>query len=265
MYDRASDVTRYLAQIPVARGQLQDFLKRAAWRLVAAFDGDLLKTYGPRFATPEVKAAFNLMSHIEPSELIPTARLKEKASKMIGETAEWLDASDDNRVTVYSIWKARLLRELDGLQGFDASLMRIEGEDPTAIDTHNLPNACAFFDLINDYSRPATDRVGRIAFIELTSRGQLCLSALAHDFSNLSSRTGGPRGLALDVDREGRSPREGFRDPFRGQKDLAHYIGSALYDPRIDAELVECSCNRLVKDIMIKAKMTTAYCLALDR
>ena len=77
------------------------------------------------------------MSHIEPLELIPTARLKEKASKMIGETAEWLDASDDNRVTVYSIWKARLLRELDGLQGFDASLMRIEGEDPTAIEAHN--------------------------------------------------------------------------------------------------------------------------------
>ena len=267
MYDHASYVAQYLVRIPGARAQLQDFLRRVAWRLVAVFDGDLLKTYGPRLATPEERAAFNLMAHVDP-DLMPPSRLKEKASKIIGETAEWLDASDDNRVTVNSIWKARLLRELDGLQGLDSSLLRIEGDEPTAIEAHNLPNACAIFDLINDYSRRATGRVGRIDFIELTSRGQLCLSALARDFSNWHLGIKDLAAWALDIDREGRSPREGFRAPFRserGQTDLTHYIGSPPYDPRIDVELVECSCGPLVREIVLKAPLTTALGKALDQ
>ena len=54
---------------------------------------------------------YNLMQHL-PRKIIPINRLKEKARKDIGETAEWFEESYENILTPCDIW-TRILRELD--------------------------------------------------------------------------------------------------------------------------------------------------------
>ena len=51
---------------------------------------------------------YNFMQHL-PKKIVLMDRLKETARKDIGKTAEWLEETDENVVTLREIW-TRILR-----------------------------------------------------------------------------------------------------------------------------------------------------------
>ena len=99
-----------------------------------------------------------------PEDVVPVERLKEKARKENGECTDLLEAGSETLLTPRDIW-TRLLRELDGLYDFERRILELEGRGPTAIVTTGLPNACAVFKLINEYSQAAAGSSGRIRHI----------------------------------------------------------------------------------------------------
>ena len=219
-------------------GRTRSFLAEVQWKLFANFHRYLWKCYGPRIAKPEEKAAYNLMAHL-PRDLVPIKRLVDKARKEIGETADYLEASDDNRLLPRDIW-IRLIRELDGLDDFEHRLLALEGQDITAIVCSGLPNACAVYKLINEYSKEAAGQAGEIHSIELSNGGTLQLAKMAQDFVSWHFGIEDLVTEALDMDSIGRSTRVGTHQVLSS---LDHYLGEPPYPVERDIDLVECSCR----------------------
>ena len=67
----------------------------AVVKLVVPFSRWFFRTYGPRYATSEERAAYNFIRNL-PAKMIVDKRLEVKAGKEIGKSAMWLDKSDDN-------------------------------------------------------------------------------------------------------------------------------------------------------------------------
>ena len=65
------------------------------------------------------------------------------------------------------------MRNLDGLAGFDESIVTMRGFDPGTIVAQGLPNACAIFEMINTYSVRAAGMRSMINLITLDNKGQL--------------------------------------------------------------------------------------------
>ena len=147
------------------------------WKVSADFPGALFKTNGICIAISAERASYNLLNNLR-EDIVPVERLKEKAGKDIGERTDCLEAGPETLLTPRDFW-TRLLCELDGLYDFEQKILELDGRGPTAIVTTGLPNACAVFKLINEYSQAATGRSGRIRHIELAHGGMLKLAALA--------------------------------------------------------------------------------------
>ena len=114
---------------------------------------------------------FNLYIHTEPRELVVMDRVLAKASRKIGKTADFLEADETNCRNIRDIWKARLMRNLDGLVEFDDSVVSMYGYHPGVIIANGLPNACAVFELLNTYSLRAARMRGMIDLITLNNKG----------------------------------------------------------------------------------------------
>ena len=110
-----------------------------------------------------------------PEDVIVPKRLREKASKDICESTVFLKDPAGNQLIPREI----LLRELDGLEGFDQEILELDGRTPTAIIFSGLPNACAVFKLMNEYSNSAAGSSGFIRNIELVDGGTLKLASFA--------------------------------------------------------------------------------------
>ena len=225
----ARDVVASLAQLPNAddRRAFRSFLAEAQWKIVACIPRELYKTYGTRIATPIERAAYNFMQHL-PREIVLMERLKEKARKDIGETAEWLDLSDSNVLTFRDIW-TRIMRELDGLDDIDHRLLELAtttDQEFTIIVSTSLPNACAVFKLLIEYSKEAANLIGNIYLIEFSDCGLYGLSSLAR---NLLSWRFGLEDLvyaAIDIDNSQRSASLGVHQLSRDTTgDLQIYLG----------------------------------------
>ena len=189
-----------------------------------------------------------------PEDVVPVERLKEKAGKDIGEFTDFMEAGSEALLTPRDIW-TRLLRELDGLYDCERRILKLEGRGPTAIVTTKLPNDCAVFKLINEYSQAAAGRSGR--HIKLADGGMLKLAAHARravtwhlGFEDLVL-------IALDIENQGRSAMLGEKQPSRGSPDLQHYLGRPKYDTAEYIALVECCCNNDVKRKSLSSKLTT--------
>ena len=266
---QARDVVAYLAQLPNAddRRAFRSFLAEAQWKIVACIPRELYKTYGTRIATPIERVAYNFMQHL-PKEIVPMERLKEKARKDIGETAKWIDFSDSNVLTFRDIW-TRIMHELEGLDDIDHRLLELAiatDQEFTIIVSTGLPNTCAVFKLLNEYSKEAANLIGNIYLIELSDGGLYGLSSLAR---NLLSWRFGLEDLvyaALDIDNSQRSARLSVHQPSRDTTgDLQIYLGCQPYDPQVDIHFVECSCNPEVRRIFLETKMTTALGCAVNK
>ena len=150
---------------------------KVEWKVLADFPRALFKTIGIRFATSAEHAAYNILNNLS-EDIVPVERLKEKAGKDIGECTDFLEAGPETHISPLDFW-TRLLRELTCLYNFERRLLELDGRGPRAIVTTGLPNACAVFMLINDYSQAAASRSGRIRHIELADGGMLKLAAIA--------------------------------------------------------------------------------------
>ena len=149
---------------------------KVEWKVFADFPRAFFQTYGVRIATTTERAAYNLLNNL-PEDVVPVERLKKKVKKDIGECTDSLEAGPKTILTPCDIW-TRLLRELDGLYDFERRILELKSQEPTAIVTTGLPNACVVFKLINEYSQAAAGRRGRIQHIELVYGGMLKLAAL---------------------------------------------------------------------------------------
>ena len=224
------------------------------WKVFADFPGALLKTTGICIATSAERAAYNLLNYL-PEDVVPVERLKEKAGKDNGECSDFLEAGPKTLLIQRDIWTRRL-RELDGLYHFERRILELEGRQPTAIVTTQLPNACAVIKLINEYSQAAFGRSGRIRQIELADGGILKLAVIARrevtwhlGFENLVF-------IALDIENQRRSAMLGEKQPSRGSPDLQHYLGRPKSDPAEDIALVVCCCIDDVKRKFLSSKRT---------
>ena len=132
-----------------------------------------------RTAGPSERAAFNFIAHLD-ERVAPFNKLLEKMRKDIGESAEWLDASEHNQLNPIDIW-LRWYRECDDLEKFNRRLRQLEGRPRTAILAEGLANACVVFYLFNEYAHEATGVYGKILHMELADLGTLQTSRLAYD------------------------------------------------------------------------------------
>ena len=199
-----------------------------------------------------------------PEDVIIPDRLREKASKDIGESTVFLEGPAENQLTPRDIW-TRLLRELDGLEGFDQAILQLDGRKPTAIISSGLPNACAVFKLMNEYSNSAAGSTGFIRHIELADGGTLKLASFARRVCTWHFGYEDLVLIALDPENQGRSACLGTKQPSKGDPDLQHYLGRPKYDPAEDIELVECSCNDDVRRRFLREKLTISLGGAVTR
>ena len=246
-------IQEYLAKVPGATPQVREFMSMVPWKLIVDWSWCLFKCYGPRIATALERASFNYMAHF-PQELVPQEKLKEKARKDIGETTEYLEVPDGNQLTPRDIW-TRLTRELDKLEGFDQSLLILEGCAPTAIVACGLPNACAIFKLLDEYAKRASGYAGKIRHIELADGGTLKLSILARDLISWHFGIEELLIAALDMDSRCRSAPLGTHSVPRDS--LEFYLGTQIYDVEKDIDLLELSCTASIESKLIESKKTT--------
>ena len=193
------------------------------------------------------------MAHF-PEELVPQEKLKEKARKEIGETTEYLEGPEGNQLTPRDIW-IRLTRELDKLDGFEQSLLILEGCEPTAIVTRGLPNACAIFKLMDEYAKRASGYAGKIRHIELADGGTLKLSMLARDLISWHFGIEELLVAALDLDSRCRSAPLGKH--FVPKDVLGLYLGTSIYEVEKDIDLLELSCQPDIEQKLLTSEKTT--------
>ena len=122
---------------------------------------------------------YKLMATL-PRDIMPLECLREKARKDIGESREFLEASDNNRLEPKDIWR-RMMRELEGFGGFDSILRQLEGHKRTAIVASELPNACAILRKLDEYAYRATHHHADLKLLDLSDAGTFRLARFAHD------------------------------------------------------------------------------------
>ena len=128
----------------------------------------------------------------------------------------------------------------------------------TAIICYGLPNACAVFKLLNDYSAEAAGYLGAIRHIELADSGTLKLAIMARGFASWHFGVEDLVVAALDMGCVCRSAKVGFRLVPGEYKTLEYYLGSELYDPSKDIHRVECSCRpEIVEKVVGSANSQT--------
>ena len=179
-----------------------------------------------------------------PKNVMSIERLLEKARKEIGESTEWLEDSDDNRLTPRDIW-ARMLRGLSGLDDYKRRLLELEGRGPTAIVTSGLPNANAIHKLFTAYAIGSTGIGSTNHLMQLADGGTLKLASLARKLVTWHFGIEDLVLVALDIEFSGRSPAVG--QPLREPADLQLYLGKRFYEPEQDIHLLECSCTAEVR------------------
>ena len=253
IYNRWKLIQAYLAKVAGAGPRLREFMSEVPWKLIVDWSWCLFKCYGPRFGTALERASYNYMAHF-PEELVPHEKLKEKARKDIGETTEYLEGPEGNQLTPRDIW-IRLTRELDKLDGFEQSLLILEGCAPTAIVTRGLPNACAIFKLMDEYAKRASGYAGKIRHIELADGGTLKLSMLARDLISWHFGIEELLIVALDLDSRCRSAPLGKH--FVPKDVLGLYLGTSIYEVEKDIDLLELSCQPHIEQKLLTSEKTT--------
>ena len=199
-----------------------------------------------------------------PEDMIVPDRLSQKASKDIGESIVLLEGPAEIQLTPRDIW-TRLLLELDGLEEFDQAILELDGGKPTAIIYSGLPNACAVFKLMNEYSNSAAGSTGFIRHIELADGGTLKLASLARRACTWHFGYEDLVLTALDPENQGRSAYLGTKQPSKGDPDQQHYLGRPKYYFAEYIELVECSCTDDVRRRFLREKLTTSLGGAVTR
>ena len=231
-------------------------LAEIQWKVLADFPRALWQTNGIRIASPAEQAAFNFIANL-PEDVILPDRLREKTSKDIGESTVFLESHAENQLTMRDIW-TRLLRELDCLEGSDQVILELDGRKFTAIISSGLPNACAVFKFINEYSNSEAGSTGFIRHIELADCTTLKLASLARIACTWHFLYEDLVLIALDPENQGRSAYLGTNQPSKGDPDLQHYLGRPKYKPVEHIELVECSCTDDVRRRFLREKLTTS-------
>ena len=82
------------------------------------------------------------------------------------------------------------MRELEDLGEINTSVLQPEGHKRTASVAGGLPNACAVFRILDEYSQGSTGRRVNLRLIDLADEGTLRLAKFAHD-SVVALRRGG--------------------------------------------------------------------------
>ena len=217
------------------------FMAEVRWRLVVRFHPRLWKTYGIRLANPVERATMNFLASFPP-EIVEKDRLRERARKEIGESTAYLEECAENLLCPRDIW-TRIIRELDGVAGFDRSLITLEGRDSTVIVASGLPNACAILKLLSEYSNKATRWDARCIHIDLADGGTLTLAVMAYEVLSWHFGLEDLVVAALDMGSRTRCAKEGTRVMPGDAMKLEYYLGTNLYDPNLDIDQVECSCT----------------------
>ena len=238
-------------------------LAEVQWKVLANFPRALWKTSGKRIASPAEQTAFNLMANLPKNVIVP-GRLREKASKDIGEWPVCLEGPPENQLTPRDIW-TRLLRKLDGLEGFDQAILELDGHKPTAIISSGLPNACAACKLMNEYSNSAAGFTGLIRHIELADRGTQKLASLARRACTWHFGYKDLVLISLDPENQSRSAYLRTKQPLKSDPDLQHYLSRPKYDAAEDIKLVECSCTDDVRRRFLREKLTNSLGGAVTR
>ena len=217
------------------------FMAEVRWRMVVRFHPRLWKTYGIRLANPVERATMNFLASFPP-EIVEKGRLRERARKEIGECTAYLEESADNLLQPRDIW-TRIIRELDGVVGFNRNLIALEGHDSTVIVASGLPNACAIVKLLDEFSERSTKWSVRFSHIDLADGGTLTLAEMAYEVLSWHFGLEDLVVAALDMGSKTRCPKEGVRVVPGDAMKLEYYLGTNLYDPNLDIERVECSCT----------------------
>ena len=92
----------------ISKQQTQLILAKVQKKFVVKFNPTLWKSLWTRWASPSERAPYNLMARL-PKYTMPLERLRENARKNIGESTKFFEASDDNRLELYNIWR-RMMR-----------------------------------------------------------------------------------------------------------------------------------------------------------
>ena len=238
---RWSDAYAFLKKVDYARTQA--FMAEVQWRVVVHFHERIWKTFGIRLAEPNERATFNFLATF-PRELVPYDRLYEKARKDIGETAQFLEDCAENRLVPRDIWM-RIVSELDGLDGFNRSLIALEGRERTAIVASGLSNAFAIFKLLDEFGVRSTRWNASICHVDFADGGTLKLAKMAYEVLSWHFGLEDLVVVALDMGAKARCAREGVRPvPDKG-KTIQYYLGSKFqfYNPNLDIDRVETSCS----------------------
>ena len=112
---------------------------------------------------------------------------------------------------------------------------------------------------MNEFSKEATNLIGNIYLSELADGGMYGLSSLVQNLINWHLSFEDLVYAALDIESSQRSARCEVHLPSRDTAgDLQIYLGCKLYDPKVDINLVECSCNADVRRRFLGAKLTTS-------
>ena len=140
------DLSRKLREFLLGAGKGASVLactNGAVVKLVVQFSRWLFRTYGPRYATPEERAAYNFIRNL-PAGMIVDKRREVKAGKEIGKSAMWLDKSDDNLLSPQDIWE-RLRLGLPLTEDLNSRLLVLRGDDPTVLIVRGCANAMFIF------------------------------------------------------------------------------------------------------------------------
>ena len=116
-------------------------------QLLVRFSRWLFRTYGPRYATPEERAAYNFIRNLQEGIIVDKG-LEVKARKEIGKSAMWLKKSDDNLLSSQNIWE-RLRLGLLVTADLSSRLLVLRGDDPTILILRRCANAVFIFRLMD--------------------------------------------------------------------------------------------------------------------
>ena len=221
------------------------FTNVAVVKLVVQFSRWFFRTYGPRYATPEERAAYNFIRNL-PAGMIMDKRLEVKAKKEIGKSAMWLDKSDDNLLSPHYIWE-RLRLGLLLTEDLNSRLLVLRGDDPTVLIVRGCANAMFIFRLLDLYSAGAVGIRGTIERLELADAGLFDLAVLARACG--SWHVGIEQLAVLSLDLELKERVQVFGDKqARENTGIDRYFGGRPYPIGRDIALVELSCSKEVTE-----------------
>ena len=246
-FDTATDAVKrrwdsvYAHLKKFAYARTQAFMAEVRWRIVVRFHPRLWKTFGMRLANPVERATMNFLASFPP-DIVEKDRLRERARKEIGECTAYLEECAENQLCPRDIW-TRIIRELDGVEGFDRSLITLEGRNSTVIVASGLANACAILKLLDEYACKSTKWNANVCHIDLADGGTLTLAEMAYEVLSWHFGLEDLVVAALDMGAKTRCAKEGTHVVPGNAMKLEYYLGTDLYDPNLDIERVECSCS----------------------